>query len=150
AASAVMLASAASASGGGSTTPANTTLIGAGSATTYNMMQAFDTLYSDSPGCDLIDNTPTPQALDFSCPDASNTNTPPNVSSDYPPYPDFATSPGYTDNPANDVAMSEPPLGSGNGIQALEGQSGTSSCSSSQATAPLSYARSSSAPGGSN
>ena len=114
------------------------------------MMQAMDTLYNDSPGCNLIDIASVTQELDFGCPAAANTTPPPNVSSSHTPYPDFATSPGYTENPANDASMQEPPYGSGNGIKQLETASGTSSCTSTNPTAPLDYARSSRAVGSSD
>jgi hypothetical protein len=122
---------------------ANHLLIGSGSATTYNLMQGMDTLYNDSPGCNLITISSVPQPLDFSCPSASNTTSPPNVSATFGPYPDFATSSGYTENPGNDVSTQEPPLGSSNGIKGLESQTGTSSCNSSVPAAPLDFARSS-------
>lgn len=132
---------------GGTTTAANTTLVGSGSATTYNMMQAMDTLYNDQPGCNLIDIASVTQELDLGCPSAANTTPPPNVSSSYAPYPDFATSPGYTTNPANDASMQQAPLGSGNGIKQLETTSGTSSCTSTAPTIAVDYARSSRAIG---
>ncbi len=132
---------------GGSTAAANTLMIGSGSATTYNMMQAMDTLYNDSPGCNLIDITSVTQELDFGCPSAAQTTPPPNVSVANAPYPDFATSSGYTENPANDVSTQEPPYGSGNGIKQLETSSGTSACTSTNPTAPLDFARSSRALG---
>ena len=128
---------------GGSTPAANTLMVESGSATTYNMMQAMDTLYNDAPGCNLIDIPAVPQQFDFGCPAAANTTPPPTMSGTYAPYPDFATSPGYTENPANDVSVQEPPYGSSNGIKQLETTSGTSSCTSTNPTAPLGMARSS-------
>jgi ABC-type phosphate transport system substrate-binding protein len=125
-----------------STAPAaNNTLIGSGSATTYNLMQGMDTLYNDSPGCNLITIPGVTQPLNFQCPSANNTTTPPVISTAYPNYPDFTQSSGYTDNPANDISVQEPPLGSSNGIGSVEGQ-GTSSCAGLDAP-PVSYARSS-------
>jgi ABC-type phosphate transport system substrate-binding protein len=96
------------------TTPANSTMIGSGSSTSYNMMQAMDVLFNSSPGC--VQTVPfisasTPQELDYSCagPD------------DIPPQPivQQATTP---ENPYNDVSVQEAPLGSNYGIAQLEDQ----------------------------
>jgi ABC-type phosphate transport system substrate-binding protein len=88
------------------TAPANSTIVGSGSSTTYNMMQAMDVLFNDSPGCQQFVAFPsaaTPQPLDYSC------TTPPTVAAN-------------PENPYNDMATEEAPLGSSNGIQQLEDQ----------------------------
>ena len=90
---------------GATVTPAaNNIMVGSGSSTTYNMMQSLDTLFDNAPGCPTFVPFPsatTPQELDFSCTSA----------------PTPAANP---ENPFNDVATEEPPLGSSNGIQELE------------------------------
>jgi hypothetical protein len=134
-----LMASAAAAS---TTTAANHLMIGSGAAVTYNLMQGMDTLFNDSPGCNLITISGVTQPLNFQCPSASDTTPPPTESTTYPNYPAFSSSPGYTENPANDVAAEEPALGSSNGIDALESQGSGSTCAGLDA-APINYARSS-------
>ena len=84
--------------------PANNTLIGSGSSTTYSMMQLLDPLFSCGAGPPAVRALPSAtalQPLDYSC-----------VA---PPTP--AANP---ENPFNDLAVEEPALGSSNGIRQLE------------------------------
>ena len=86
--------------------PANNTLIGTGSSTTYSMMQSLDLLFNSSPGCQQFvpfPSTTTLQPLDYSC-------TGPQT-----------IAPG-AENPFNDISVQEPALGSSNGVRALEDQ----------------------------
>jgi ABC-type phosphate transport system substrate-binding protein len=98
------------------TNPANSTIIGSGSSTTYSMMQQLDTLFSSSPGCQqfvAFPVAPNGQPLDYSC-----------------SGPQTMTTPG-AENPYNDLAAEEAALGSSNGIQQLECQGAHgASCSS--------------------
>jgi hypothetical protein len=103
------------------TGPANTTMVGSGSSTTFFMMQAMDTLFNSSPGCQEFVPFPaaaTPQELDYSC--AGPTDTPPQ------PIIQQQTASGVAnaipENPFNDVSVQEQPLGSSNGIAQLEDQ----------------------------
>lgn len=114
------------------TAPANNTLIGSGSSTTYSMMQQLDQLFNTAPGCQQFVPFPsaaTPQPLDYSC--------------TAPPTP--AANPI---NPFADIAVEEAALGSSNGIQQLEdsgahGASATSSGDPINVAQNLNYARSS-------
>jgi ABC-type phosphate transport system substrate-binding protein len=99
------------------TGPANTTMVGSGSSTTFFMMQDMDTLFNQSPGCQEFVPFPsatTPQPLDYSCTDgtgpAGQQTTQSGVANAIP------------ENPFNDVSVQEQPLGSSNGIQQLEDQ----------------------------
>jgi ABC-type phosphate transport system substrate-binding protein len=90
----------------GLTPPANSTLIGSGSSTTYSMMQQMDVLFNSSPGCQQFVAFPTaetPQPLDYSC------TGPQTMTAD-------------AENPFNDISVQEAALGSSNGIQQLEDQ----------------------------
>jgi ABC-type phosphate transport system substrate-binding protein len=113
------------------TTPtgANNLIIGTGSATTYGMLQQLDTLYNASPGCTLVVDfpagvsvggvvTPTAQPLDYSC------LTPAQEQSGGVLDP-INSAVGVTPNPFNDVAVSEPPVGSSNGILQIESATGS-------------------------
>ncbi len=114
------------------TGPANSTLIGSGSSTTYYMMQGIDTLFNDAPGCQQFVPFPsatTPQNLDYSC--------------SQPP-----TSAANPENPYNDISVQEAPLGSSSGIAQLEdqgshGPTATSGGASINVADNISYARSS-------
>jgi ABC-type phosphate transport system substrate-binding protein len=95
-------------------------LTGSGSDTTYFMMDALDTLYNQSPGCQTTVTSGT-QPLNFSCP---------NIATD-----DQANFLNYF----HDVALEKFPLGSSAGINGLcqHGQAGVSA---------ISFARSSRVP----
>jgi ABC-type phosphate transport system substrate-binding protein len=117
--------------------PANNTLIGSGSSTTYSMMQILDPLFSSAPGCQQFVPFPSASALqplDYSC-----------VAEPTP-----AANP---ENPFNDVAVEEPALGSSNGIRQLEdsGAHGSTSPSGGSSIGNVAnnanYARSSRAAG---
>ena len=101
-----------------------TAILGSGSDTTYPMMVQLDQLYNDSPGCETVAVAPQVQPLDFSClPDLPNTIT--------------------AENYAHDQVTEAYPLGSSNGINQL--------CLGKAAgAAPISFARSSRVPGGSD
>jgi ABC-type phosphate transport system substrate-binding protein len=120
----------------------NSILIGQGSATTYNMMQGLDELFNRVPGCDIttssIANTPggSHQQLNGSC---LTTTTSHHVVQQVPGY-------SYLDNPVNDEAVEESPIGSSNGVAALEqlrGNSGKGSANSTEFISPINFARSS-------
>ena len=96
--------------------PANTTIIGSGSATTYNMMQSMDLLFNQSPGCQQFVEFPAApkgQPLDYSCtgPQTINPGT----------LPGGESGPG-AENPYNDISVEEPQIGSSSGVQQLECQ----------------------------
>jgi ABC-type phosphate transport system substrate-binding protein len=115
---------------GASTSPAaNNIIIGSGSAAAYTTLVGLGGLFNGSPGCNLVVASGGTQQQDFSC--AS------------PPGPGFEN--GYAtsgnNNPFNDVALQEPPLGANAGILQLEDQ-GTHN-GSGVTTAPISYASSS-------
>ncbi|MGA2211488.1 MAG: substrate-binding domain-containing protein [Acidimicrobiales bacterium] len=115
---------------GASTTPAaNNVILGSGSSTTYNMMQALDTLFNDSLGCYMTQPSGTNQTLDFSCASNNEGNQ---------------VGEGYTENPINDVAAEEPALGSSAGIDQIEfGGTGNDGGGTAEPTAVVNYARSS-------
>ena len=114
---------------GASTTPAvNNVILGSGSSTTYNMMQALDTLFNDSLGCYMTQPSGTTQTLNFECASNNGGNQ---------------VGQGYTENPVNDVAAEEPALGSGAGIDQIEYGGGPGTDPSDPATAVVNYARSS-------
>ena len=106
----------AAAPAGASTNAAqNANIIGGGWATTYNLMQGVDTLYNSALGCNLITISSVPQPLDYLFPTTADTSAPPTVGSfgNYPAYSSTDTSQdGYTENPANDISVQEPPYGS--------------------------------------
>jgi ABC-type phosphate transport system substrate-binding protein len=108
---------------GKSPSAANNTIIGSGSATTYQVMTSLGDLFNGFPGCNMITPSGTPQPLNYSCVAPANPNTA-----------------QYAENPLNDVAYEEPPLGSSNGIQQLEDQA---AASPPVAVAPANFARSS-------
>ena len=108
---AVLALSSAVPAGATNTAPANNIIVGSGSSTTYNMMQQLDLLFNNASSCTLTSaNTAVAaQPLDYACVtggggdpvalDASPTNTP--------------------ENPWADVAIEEPAIGSGSGINQL-------------------------------
>lgn len=93
------------------TPPANSTVVGSGSSTTYLMMTALDDVFNTSPTCAMfVASGTTPQPLDFSCIQGS-TGDPLS----------FEASPTNTpENPFGDVTLQEPQIGSSNGIKQLE------------------------------
>jgi ABC-type phosphate transport system substrate-binding protein len=107
----VLALSAAIPAGATVTDPGNNLIVGSGSSTTYTMMQQLDLLFNNAASCTLTSaNTGVaPQPLDYACVtggggdpvalDASPTNTP--------------------ENPWADVAVQEPAIGSGSGINQL-------------------------------
>jgi ABC-type phosphate transport system substrate-binding protein len=104
----MLAAMAVSGPAGASTTPAkNHILVGSGSSTTYDMMQALDTLFNDSLGCYMTQPSTLSQTLDFRC-DLPRDNGGLQVGE------------GYTENPINDVSVQEPALGSSAGIAQIE------------------------------
>ncbi len=94
------------------TGPANTTMVGSGSATTYNMMQDMDLLFNQSPGCQefvAFPSATTPQPLDYSCTGPQQTTS-------------SGIAGAIPENPFNDISVEEPQIGSSNGIAQLEDQ----------------------------
>jgi ABC-type phosphate transport system substrate-binding protein len=124
---------------GAASSPAqNSIIIGGGSNTTYSMMTQLSALFSSVPGCNplIVGSTAANQQVNYSC-----SSTPqPGEENGYPLTSSFPVSP----NPYNDVAIEEPALGSGNGIDELV--DGGTSPPAGILAAPLSYARSSRAP----
>jgi len=96
----------------GLTNPANSTIVGSGSSTTYTMMQGLDTLFNDAPGCPLFNPSAPPQPLDYAC--VSTMLGDPSLSPQ--------VNAGYTENPVNDMATEEAAIGSSNGIAQLQDQ----------------------------
>jgi len=120
----------------------NSVIVGTGSATTYDMMQSLDALYNNAPGCNITTSsftyvaTGTNQQLNFSC---LTINTGPQngqVSVQVP------GNNAYYNNPYNDVALSESPLGSSNGIAQIEQDrnNSTTHIGNGNATEDISYA----------
>lgn len=95
---------------------ANNIIVGSGSAATYAMMESLGQLFNQVPGCDItstsITGGPTKhlQQLNYAC---EYTKTTGKVL-------EQVTGNSYLDNPINDVSVEEPPIGSSNGIAALE------------------------------
>jgi hypothetical protein len=105
-------------------TTGNHMIVGSGSVTTYNMMQAMDVLFNDSPGCTItVASTVSNPPETFVC-----QNKPASLTG------------GNTENPYNDVAVEEPGLGSSTGIAQLENQG---SGGTTLSTALVNFARSS-------
>ena len=95
---------------------ANNIIVGAGSSTTYPMMQALDTLYNTALGCTMVvdfASSSAQQPLDYSCLNASTVTNGHNIGA-------VTATVGQTPNPYNDVAVEEPPVGSSTGILQLE------------------------------
>jgi ABC-type phosphate transport system substrate-binding protein len=110
----------------GTSPAANNTIIGSGSATTYQVMTQLGDLFNGLPGCNMIAAAAATQSLDYSCTPPANPNTAP-----------------YGENPTNDVAFQEPPLGSGNGIAQLKYQAASSTPPTGVKVAPINFGRSS-------
>jgi ABC-type phosphate transport system substrate-binding protein len=136
---------------------ANSIIVGSGSASTYQMMQSIDTLFSNAPGCVLATGSvpgaqPSgDQQLNFSCV-TDGTNVLEQI-------PTSAGAAGgdlaYLDNPVNDVAVSDAPIGSSNGIAQLEqsrnnSNDGVGKLNATENVSAINYARSSRAPSGTN
>jgi ABC-type phosphate transport system substrate-binding protein len=102
---------------------ANNTIVGSGSATTYQVMTSLGDLFNGMSGCNMIVAAGDPQPLNYSCQAPANPKTA-----------------SYAENPLNDVAVEEPALGSSNGITQLENQANPSP---SVPTAASNFARSS-------
>jgi ABC-type phosphate transport system substrate-binding protein len=99
------------------TPPANATVVGSGSSTTYFMMQDMDKLFNDSPGYQMFVPFPSaskPQILNFGIPGGALAMIQQTGVSGVPD--------SFPENWANDVSYQEPPLGSSNGILQLEDQ----------------------------
>jgi hypothetical protein len=110
----------------------NTLIIGAGSNTTYGMMQGLSTLFDSAIGCNPLVASGT-QEYDYSC----ATTPQPGGENGY----NVGVGDQYNYaqvNPYNDVVAEEPPIGSSLGIDDILGQ-GTLSGNS----APVNFARSS-------
>jgi ABC-type phosphate transport system substrate-binding protein len=85
-------------------TPQNHIILESGSDTSYYTMSALGQLYNESPGCEIINPTPSPgdlQRLDFFC------------------RPDVPGVTVTTENYRHDFVVSYAPLGSGNGRQQM-------------------------------
>jgi ABC-type phosphate transport system substrate-binding protein len=134
----VVSATLAGPAGAALTPPANNLVVGSGAQVTYNVMQQLDTLFNNAPGCALIATGSQSQPLDFSCPSSSNASFPPQ-SGGNPEY-------GYTENPENDVAVSEPAIGTSGGLSQLEDQGAHGATASGNVADNINYARSSRAP----
>jgi ABC-type phosphate transport system substrate-binding protein len=118
---------------------ANHMVIGAGSNTTYFLMNQLSQLFNQSPGCDLAAPSGGTQNLNYSCPSPQNATGGENGLGDGSGYTNTGSvAQGDPENPYNDVVVEEPPLGSSNGIKELE-QRGTN-------PAPSDFARSSRGP----
>ncbi len=132
---------------------ANNTIIGSGSSTDYNMMQAIDLIFNQTPGCNItsgaVSGAPSPnyQQLDFSC-EMSTVNG--QILQQQP-----ASNFSYMDNPANDIAVEEAPMGSSNGIAQLENDQkltgvAVGGSNSTENISAINFARSSRDPSGSD
>jgi ABC-type phosphate transport system substrate-binding protein len=112
--------------------PGNTIVIGSGSQTAYELMTGLENLYNGSQGCNEIAATGETQSLSFNCPSGTSISTADNVAAQ-----------DTGENPVNDVAIQEPPLGGSNGLKQLEGQvpvlctPSAASCTSSE---PINFA----------
>ena len=94
---------------------ANNLIVGSGSSTDYQMMIGMDSLFNQVPGCVITSGSVTgapskaSQELNYAC----ETNSGGTALEQVPGT-------AYLDNPINDVAVEEPPMGSSNGIAQLE------------------------------
>ena len=100
------------------TAPGNATIVGAGSATTYDVMVKMGTLFNAAPSCDLYQPSTAASAVtpqDFTCVvDSNPSQTSPKINGA-----SVAATPA---NPFGDVALQEPPVGSSVGIKILSNQ----------------------------
>ncbi len=148
-------------------TPANNFIIGSGSATTYDMMQALDGLFNNVPGCVITTSSFTyvagkgSQELNYSCLNSGATTpsgvTPSVTAEQIPSNVGNNEEYAYLDNPVNDVALSQPPMGSSTGIEQIENArnngssgSGIGATNATENVTGANYARSSRVPGGSD
>jgi ABC-type phosphate transport system substrate-binding protein len=109
----VLIALAMAVPAGASTVAAsNFALNGAGSNTTYTMMQQLSDLYNSAPGCNLLTANSAAQELNYACASSYSTAAPGDENGYNLTYSPI--------NPYNDVVWQEPALGSSNGIKELE------------------------------
>lgn len=113
------------------TAPANNTIVGSGSNTTYLMMTALDDIFNTSVHCGLFVATGT-QPLNFVCPPA--TGDPLSVQ---------ASPKNTPEDPYADVAYEEPALGSSNGVKQLEFSNGKGHSTTVNVADNVNFARSS-------
>jgi ABC-type phosphate transport system substrate-binding protein len=139
---------------------ANNLIVGSGSSTDYQMMIGLDSLFNQVPGCVItsgsVSGAPSKgsQELDYSCETSTGVAGTPTAGTTLEQVPGTA----YLDNPINDVATEEPPMGSSNGIAQLElgrNQAGTGigtafTTTNQQNVSAINYARSSRDPSGSS
>ena len=142
------------------TSTANNTIVGSGSSTDYQMMIGMDNLFNQVPGCVItsgsVSGAPSKgsQELNYSCEVSTGVAGTPTAGTTLEQVPGNA----YLDNPINDVAVEEPPMGSSNGIAQLElgrNQANTGIGTTFTSTTPeqvsaINYARSSRDPSGAN
>jgi ABC-type phosphate transport system substrate-binding protein len=98
---------------------ANNVIIGSGSQAAYAALNTLESLFNAAPGCPIfvpVPNATDPQEEDFSCVTAPTTTANP-------------------ENPYNDVATEEPPLGSSTGISQLENSGAHGATATSSGTA---------------
>ncbi len=88
--------------------PGNTVIIGSGSQTAYSLMVGLDDLFNGSQGCNEIASGSQTQSYSFNC--AAG------------PSGAVGLPAANGENPLNDVAIQEPPLGGTAGLKQLEGQ----------------------------
>ena len=111
----------------GATDPAisqpNHMIVGAGSATTYDMMVRLGTLFNAAPTCDLYQpDTLKTQPLDFTCASIANPTQNGNAGQNSGRYVVAPTVANVQVNPFGDVAVQEPPVGSSTGIKMVNDQ----------------------------
>lgn len=91
--------------------PGNTIIIGSGSQTAYALMTGIDDLFNQSQGCNEVATGSETQSLSFNC--AGATDGSGNA---------VGLPANEGENPLNDVALQETPLGGTNGLKQLEQQ----------------------------
>jgi hypothetical protein len=134
--------------------PFNNTLVGSGSSTDYQMMIGLDSLFDQVPGCVITSGSVTgapassSQQLNYTCETSTGVTGAPAAGLTLEQQPGLS----YLDNPINDAAVEEPPMGSSNGIAQLELGRNQSTGSvlegtSSENISAINYARSSRDPG---
>ncbi len=139
---------------------ANNLIVGSGSSTDYQMMIGMDSLFNQVPGCVItsgsVNGAPSKgsQELNYACETSTGTSGTPTLGTTLEQVPGTA----YLDNPINDVATEEPPMGSSNGIAQLElgrNQANTGigtafTTTTQQQVSAINYARSSRDPSSGN
>jgi ABC-type phosphate transport system substrate-binding protein len=118
----------------GATDNQTTVISGSGSNTIYQLDVELADLFNLAPGCNLSGGTPQP--LNFACSTAYETSGTVN-------QPGENGEPATEENPNNDVVFNYPALGSGNGVNQLNGVN-------SGAEPDINFARSSATPANSN